>query len=46
MATPLRLANRITALVGSGDASGFTPFLSPLTFSLNENFWTTMTLMM
>jgi len=25
MATPLRLANRITALVGSADVSGFLP---------------------
>jgi hypothetical protein len=45
MATPLRLADRITAIAGSVDLSGFTPFFSPLMFFLNENLWPTMTLM-
>lgn len=45
MSTPSRLADRITALAGSVDLSGFTPFLSPLMFFLNENLWPTMTLM-
>jgi hypothetical protein len=44
MTTPLWLADRITARAGSADVSGFTPFFSPFTFSLNENSWTTMTL--
>jgi hypothetical protein len=43
--TPPRLADRITALAGSVDFSGFTPFLAPL-MSLNENLWPTMTLIM
>jgi hypothetical protein len=30
MTTPLRLADRITALAGSVDVSGFTPFFRPL----------------
>ena len=45
MTTPSRLADRVTALAGSADLSGFTPFLSPLMFFLNENLWPTMTLM-
>jgi hypothetical protein len=36
MTTPSRLADRVTALAGSADLSGFTPFLSPLMFFLNE----------
>ena len=44
MTTPPRLADRITAIAGSVDLSGFTPFLSPVMFSLNENSWPTMTL--
>jgi antibiotic biosynthesis monooxygenase (ABM) superfamily enzyme len=46
MTTPPRLADRITALAGSVDLSGLTPFLSPVMFSLNENSWPTMTLIM
>ena len=43
--TPLpRPADRITALACSVDLSGFAPFLSPIMFSLNENYWLTMTL--
>jgi hypothetical protein len=42
--TPPRLADRLTAIAGSMDLSGFTPFLAPLTFFLNENLWPTMTL--
>jgi len=35
--TPLRrLADRVTALAGSVDISGFTPFFAPLMFFLNE----------
>jgi hypothetical protein len=45
MTPPPRLADRITALVGSVDLSGFTPFFSPLIFFLNENLWPTTTLM-
>jgi hypothetical protein len=37
MATPLRLADRITAIAGSVDLSGFTPFFAPAMFSLNDN---------
>ena len=44
MATPLRLADRITALAGSVDLSGFTPYFSPLMFFSHENLWPTMTL--
>ena len=44
MTTPARLADRITATAGSVDLSGFAPFFSPLTFFLNENLWTTVTL--
>jgi hypothetical protein len=43
MTTPQRLADRITAIAGSVDISGFAPFFSPLMF-LNENLWPTMTL--
>jgi hypothetical protein len=39
-----RPADRITTLTGSADLSGFAPFLSPVTFFLNENSWPTMTL--
>ena len=46
MATPLRLADRITALAGSVDLSGFTPYFSPLMFFSHENLWPTMTLIM
>jgi hypothetical protein len=44
VAKPLRLADRITAIAGSVDFSGFTPFFSPLMFFLNENLWPTLTL--
>ena len=44
MTTPKRLADRISAVAGCVDVSGFTPFLSPLMFFLNENLWPTMTL--
>jgi hypothetical protein len=44
MTTPLRLADRITAIAGSVDLSGFTPFFAPVMFFLNENLWPTMTL--
>ena len=43
MTTPPRLADRITAL-GSVDLTGFAPFFAPVMFSVNENFWPTMTL--
>ena len=45
MMTPPRLADRITALAGSVDLSGFAPFFAPVMFFLNENLWLTMTLM-
>ena len=45
MTTPPRLADRITALAGSVDLSGFTPFFAPSMFFSNENLWPTMTLM-
>ena len=45
MTTPKRLADRISAVAGCVDVSGFTPFLSPLMFFLNENLWPTITLM-
>ena len=44
MTTPKRLADRISAVAGCVDVSGFTPFLSPLMFFLNENLWPTTTL--
>ena len=44
MTTPPRLADRITAIAGCVDLSGFAPFLAPLMFYLNENLWPTMTL--
>ena len=44
MATPTRLADRITALAGSVDLSGFMPYFSPLMFFSHENLWPTMTL--
>jgi hypothetical protein len=46
MTTPPRLADRITAIAASVDVSGFAPFFSPIMFSLNENSWPTMTLIM
>jgi hypothetical protein len=46
MTKPPRLVDRITALASYVDASGFAPFFSPVMFSLNENFWPTMTLIM
>ena len=46
MTTPRRPADRISAVAGCVDVSGFTPFLSPLMFFLNENLWPTMTLIM
>jgi hypothetical protein len=36
--------DRITALAGSVDLSEFAPFLSPVIFFLNENYWPAMTL--
>jgi hypothetical protein len=42
--TPPRPADRITALAGPVDLSGFAPFLSPVMFFLNENSWPAMTL--
>ena len=45
MTTPPRLADRITALAGSVDLSGFAPFFAPVMFYWNENLWSTMTLM-
>jgi hypothetical protein len=44
MTTPRRLADRVIALAGCVDVSGFAPFLSPVVFSLTENFWPTITL--
>jgi hypothetical protein len=44
MTTPRQLADRVTAIAGSVDLSGFAPFFSPLTFFLNENLWMTITL--
>ena len=44
MTTPRRLADRVTALAGCVDVSGFTPYFAPLMFSLNENLWPTITL--
>jgi hypothetical protein len=44
MTTTPRLAERVIALAGSVDFSGFTPFFSPSMFFLNENLWPTMTL--
>jgi hypothetical protein len=41
MTTPLRLADRISALVGSVDLSGFTPFFAPVMFFFNEYLWPT-----
>ncbi len=42
---PPRPADRITALAGSADLSGFAPFLSPVvSFFLNENSWPATTL--
>ena len=46
MRTPPRLADRVTAIAGSVDLSGFTPFFAPVMFFLNENLWPTMTLIM
>ena len=46
MTTPPRLADRVTAIAGSVDLSGFAPFFAPLMFFLNENLWPTMTLIM
>ena len=45
MTTPPHLADRLTAIAGSVDLSGFTPFFAPAMFFLNENLWPTMTLM-
>ena len=45
MTTRPRLADRSTAIAGSVDLSGFTPFFAPVMFFLNENLWPTMTLM-
>ena len=44
MTTPPRLADRVTAIAGSVDLSGFTPYFSPLMFFSHENLWPTMTL--
>ena len=45
MTTPPRLADRVTAIAGSVDLSGFAPFFARLMFFLNENLWPTITLM-
>jgi hypothetical protein len=45
MTTPPRLADRITAIAGSVDLSGFAPYFAPLMFFSNENLWLTITLM-
>jgi hypothetical protein len=45
MTMPSRLADRITALGGSVDLSGFTPFFSPVMYFFSDNRWPTMTLM-
>ena len=42
--TTQRLADRITAIVGSADFSGFTPFLSPLMFFFDKSPWPTLAL--
>ena len=39
-----RPADRIAALAGSGELSGFAPFLSPVMFFVNENSWPATTL--
>lgn len=44
MTTPPRPADRITALAGSVELSGFAPFLSPLMFFVNEISWPATTL--
>ena len=44
MTTPPRLADRITALAGSVDLSGFAPYFAPVMFCWNENLWPTITL--
>ena len=44
MTTPPRLADRVTAIAGSVDLSGFAPFFAPVMFFLNENLWPTITL--
>ena len=36
MTTPPRLADRVTAIAGSVDLSGFAPFFAPLMFFLRE----------
>jgi hypothetical protein len=46
MTTPHRPADRICALAGCVDVSGFTPYFSPLMLFSNENLWPTMTLIM
>jgi len=45
MTTPPRLADRITAIAGCVDLSGFAPLFAPLMFYLNENRWSTTILM-
>jgi len=44
MTTPPRLVDRIAAIAGCVDLSGFAPFFAPLMFYLNGNLWPTMTL--
>ena len=44
MTTLPRLADRITAIAGSVDFSGFTPFFSPLMFFFDKNPWSTLAL--
>jgi hypothetical protein len=46
MTTPPRLADRIAAIAGSVDLSGFAPFFAPAMFFSNENLWLTMTLIL
>ena len=45
MTTPPRLVDRVTALIGSVDLSGFTPFFAPMMFLVNKIHWTTVILM-
>jgi len=45
MTTP-RVADRITAIAGSVDFSGFAPFFAPVMFCWNENLWATLALIM
>jgi hypothetical protein len=46
MTTPRRPADRISALAGCVDVSGFTPYFSPLMFFVDKSPWPAMTLIM